>query len=327
MNSDHLPASSRAGPTRPGTATANHYTPTLEEKRVVEAANKTFVASYLAGILAGVAGGVMLIRIRGVAWKSMPGLALLGATSLTGEVIGRKTGQARARELLAKTLPADSTLRKLLQQSNALPSTGTPAPITQGHDYGLEGSIMSPEMSPVATTTSDAGDARMWRGGAAASAQPVMVSDNVEGSADAPSSWDSIRRHNPASNTTWNRIRTGRAPPLDNENNAGADDNSSLGFADDQSSPSESVVIPRTRDELLAKERQGHIRRGRYGDLDTPAVSSVGGRGLMGPYGDTVAATPAGSTANIPRTREEMEEAFGKAGSRVKRNQWGDLVD
>ncbi|KAJ3181184.1 hypothetical protein HDU87_001313 [Geranomyces variabilis] len=312
------PSSSRAGPTRPGTATDNYYTPTLEEKKVVEAANKTFVASYLTGIFVGLAGGAMLVRHRGVAWKSMPGLGLLGATGLTGELIGRKTGEARARELLATTLPANSNLRKLLEQSNALPSTGTPAPITQGHDYSLEGSIMSPDMSPVATSASV--DPRRQRRD---DVPPPMVSEPAEGTGDAQSSWDSIRQNNPASNSSWNRIRTGRQPAVPSANGENASDDRSVAYGEGRS---DTITIPRTRDEQLEQERQGHIRRGRYGDLDTPAVAAVGGRGLMGPYGDTVAATPAGS-ASIPRTREEMEEAFGRAGANIKRNKWGDLVD
>ncbi|KAJ3151329.1 hypothetical protein HDU89_002168 [Geranomyces variabilis] len=317
MNAER-PSSSRAGPTRPGSVTDNYYTPTLEEKKVVEAANKTFVASYLTGIFVGLAGGVMLVRHRGVAWKSMPGLALLGATGLTGELVGRKTGEARARELLATTLPAESNLRKLLEQSNALPSTGTPAPIKQGHDYGLEGSIMSPDMSPV--VTSEPADPRRQRRG---DVPPSMVAESAQGTGDAPSSWDSIRQNNPASNSSWNRIRTGRQPAVPSTSDDNARDDRSSAYGEGRS---ETVAIPRTRDEQLEQERQGHIRRGRYGDLDTPAVAAVGGRGLMGPYGDTVAATPAGS-ANIPRTREEMEEAFGRAGASIKRNKWGDLVD
>ncbi|TPX57105.1 hypothetical protein PhCBS80983_g04069 [Powellomyces hirtus] len=345
MQDSSAPRSSTRGPMTKGAVTDNYYTPTTEEKRVIDSANKSFVASYLTGIAFGVTGGLMLVKHRGISWKSLPGMALLGATGLSGELLGRKLGEARARQLLATSLPADSKLREMLQEKAHIPRSQTAArgeSIEGHHDYGMEGAVLNPTMSPVNGRGGGAnGGGEGYYGVPGNDNAPdeqESAATSSSPSSSSTSSWESIRSNNPASNTVWGRIRSGRAPQAPSQPAYDVDDSNydpdttpptsspslSSSSASQSSTQPPSVLIPRTRAEQLETERAGQISRNRYGDLDTPAVHAVGGRGLMGPYGDTVAATPAGN-APIPRTREEMEESF--ATGRVRRNQYGDLIN
>ncbi|KAI8825271.1 uncharacterized protein EV422DRAFT_252898 [Fimicolochytrium jonesii] len=312
LDSSSSPQPSTRGPTQPGTVTANYYTPTLEEKRVIDHANGGFVWNYLLGISAGVAAGFSIVRYRKVRWNSMPGISLLAATTLTGEIVGRKLGEGQARTVLANELPSDSQLRRLLEQNAqgkglSIPSRGGDG-TGEKHDYGLEGAVMSSDMSPVAAPASTSSDM-------------VVDDDNGEGINTSSTSWEAIRRQGTGSQSAWDRLRNpSRSSPTDAPTDAPTDPFPSPAPTTTTPAP---TSIPRTHADLLEKERLGHLRRTPYGDLDTPAIQPVGGRGMLGPYGDTVAATPAGM-ANIPRTREELEEVVGSG--RVKRNRWGDLV-
>ncbi|KAJ3021809.1 hypothetical protein HKX48_007691 [Thoreauomyces humboldtii] len=288
-----------------GAVTDNYYVPTTEEKRVISEANTAFLSSYFTGIIVGATGGTMLVRRRNIPIRSLPAVALLAATTLTGELIGRKTGEARAKDLLAAGLPSGSHLRTMLEENTkgiTIPRVTRPENTQGVNDVGLEGGMVDD-------------DAQQDQPHGQQAQQPSGRWTPPKTQEKESRVWDAIRGANPASQTTWGRIRNGTAPAPPPP-----------AQTDPDATP---PLIPRTKADLLAHERAGHVRRTPYGDLDTPTTHSAGGQGLMGPHGDTVAATSAGSRDEgglvIPRTREEMEREF--ASGRVRRNAYGDLVD
>ncbi|KAI9007102.1 hypothetical protein BC832DRAFT_591706 [Gaertneriomyces semiglobifer] len=313
MNYQSSPA---AGSMQPGSISGNYYTPTVEEKIVIKDANRAFLGRYAAGIACGVAGGMTFVRFGGLRPRSLRAGITVFFSALGGEYVGRKIGEARARQVLGERLPSYSNLRKLLEQNKqglTIPKAYNPSSTSEAHDYGMEGA-QPVRVSPIPAVAHERG-----------SSQSVDTDLSLE--VDAPTqeenAWERLRRENARPQTVWDKIRTqGQArntgvAPRPGGHSDGEED-------EDTFAPPTASIIPRTRDELLESERLGHIQRNQYGDLIDPVVAPVGGRGQMGPYGDTVAATPAGG-ASIPRTREELEDSLSRG--RVKRNQWGDLSD
>ncbi|KNC98765.1 uncharacterized protein SPPG_05747 [Spizellomyces punctatus DAOM BR117] len=314
----HHPRASTSGPLTRGAVTGNYYTPTIEEKAVIDKANKKFVATYATGIFLGITGGATLVRYRKVQWNSMQGLFLIMGCTMTGEVLGRKGGEARAREALSRGLPPGSKLRELLEKNSrglSIPK-GPASPPTEGNnDFSLEGTV-PPSVSPVAFQKENTASRQ--------GSQGTADEENAVADGKVSTSWEQIRRKHSGPSSTWDRIRTKGAGANASETGGSQSEPEVMDDLDDRYSATSDPIIPRTRDELLESERKGQIRRNNYGDLSEPVVASVGGRGLLGPYGDTVAATPAGNTY-IPRTREELEATLGRRN--VKRNEYGDLVE
>ncbi|KAI9097293.1 hypothetical protein DFS34DRAFT_650111 [Phlyctochytrium arcticum] len=331
---DH--AAARAGtrsPAQEAAAELQNYRPTPQEKAVIDAAGRRFLLSWMTGIALGCGGGFLLLKNRNIPLRSMPGAFVLFATSTAGEFVGRRMGVTRARATLNSGLPQDSKVRSMvakMENSMGMPSImggsgGMEAEVGE-HEYGLEGSVPG-GVSPVASASSSG-----WEGGEEKQESSFERAAKIKRDADT---WGQIRKENSGPSSTWDRLRKGA--PLETESSSTTTPATSPFSTDSAVNPDRPLppsqqstssratpIIPRTRAEQLESERLGHLRRNSYGDLDEPVVASVGGRGQIGPYGDAVAATPAG-TADIPRTREGLEAAMRGPG--VKRNQWGDLTD
>ncbi|KAJ3253096.1 hypothetical protein HDU77_004732 [Chytriomyces hyalinus] len=223
-------------------STKERYAPTVEELKVIRAANRTFLGTYLFGIATGIVGGFSLSR----GFTQYRTWVLFG-TSLLGEYGGRKLGEDRAHQLLDKNLPLDSHLREIMAKRDGTPMKAV-------FEHGLEGTAVPGYNRGASTTT------------AATTAQSTPA-------ADQPSAWESIRKANTDNASAWARVRQGKSAveseePSSNTQN-GWDDQQTSSSSQQQQQQQESPVSlrPRTREEMEELARSGRLRTNRYGDL------------------------------------------------------------
>ncbi|KAJ3217705.1 hypothetical protein HDU67_007401 [Dinochytrium kinnereticum] len=224
------------------------YTPTVQERGAIDRANRAFLAPYIAGIIAGVSAGVGLTRFRKIQLNTWPGGLTVFATSITGEFVGRKVGEVRARNALQSYLPAESKLRELLESKTTGFRLNKPIPNQRAtHDFSLEGSIPpAQDVMSSTTTTTTTPHPQTQR------ASPTAPQDSAQGS-----TWQSIRQRNAGPASTWDRLRSDAV----RQQQSGQDE-------DEAEVPPvvPRVVVPRTREEEEEQLARTGVRRNQYGD-------------------------------------------------------------
>ncbi|KAJ3235218.1 hypothetical protein HDU81_000737 [Chytriomyces hyalinus] len=223
-------------------STKERYAPTVEELKVIRAANRTFLGTYLFGIATGIVGGFSLSR----GFTQYRTWVLFG-TSLLGEYGGRKLGEDRAHQILDKNLPLDSHLREIMAKRDGTPMKAV-------FEHGLEGTAV-PGYNRTSTTA------------------PTTTTAQSAPTADQPSVWESIRKANADNASAWARVRQGKSAveseeDSSNTQNVWDEEQASSSQQQQQQQPEAPVSLrPRTREEMEELARSGKLRTNRYGDL------------------------------------------------------------
>jgi len=110
---------------RPGTAQSGKYSPwdlfkdykpTEAESMAAKGASRAFIMYWLPGTALGLAASAWLARSGKLREYGLGGNAMMIGAMLSGELVGRKMGEAAGTQVLLRDLPSDSKLRAAIEQ-------------------------------------------------------------------------------------------------------------------------------------------------------------------------------------------------------------------